>query len=767
MDNYRINMPRLFCLLGLILPMTLRAANAPGGLLCDLLAHPEETVIADTTPQFGWIYHPSFRNDFQSGYHVIVASSQKRANAERGDVWDSGWVANSLSINVPYAGAPLAIGKDYFWRVQTADSTGKKSSFSSVQHFVTGAATNFFAGRYPLKFIPAPPVLLTNTGPGRWFVDFGQDAFGYAQLHVRRVPDSAHVEVHLGEAADGLSVNMIPGTTKVRSADTTFDLTNGIATYAIRPPPYSRPPGAINPPAGGEVMPFRYLELINFPGTLTFADVLQMRLLSDFDTSAASFGSSSPALDRIWNLCRNTMQMLTFDGIYVDGDRERKPYESDAYIHQLSSYAVDREFTMPRYTIEYLLQHPTWPTEWKTHTIFMAWADYLHTGNTNLLSQHYPELQADSFTWAATGCGLMKGFPGFPQTTNSDVVDWPPADRDGFVVKDGAYCNSTNAVNNAFYYRGLQLMANIATVLGRQDDAANYTACAKQVYTAYNRTFWNDLTECYVDGVGTSHASAHANFFPLAFGLVPPDRQAAVLDFLHSRIAANGGMPCSVYGAQYLMEALFSSGDTDTALDLMTTNGPRSWMNMINFGSTITAEAWSASDKPNLDWNHAWGAAPGNLIPRFILGLQPLTPGFGQILIQPHLGTRLTYAQGVVPTIRGPVGISAVNLPENFQLQLNIPGNVTATVMLPTRGFTNLVAHLDGNISSGTLSNNWLILPNVGAGDHSISLNRKGMPASPNFYVKRPVGLSNSNAPGSIIAGPAKDNRPHSGGIVN
>ena len=81
------------------------------------------------------------------------------------------------------------------------------------------------------------------------------------------------------------------------------------------------------------------------------------------------------------------MQVLTFDGIYVDGDRERKPYESDSYIHQLSSYAVDREFTLPRHSFEYLLQNPTWPTEWKFHDIFMAWADYLQTGNADLLNQ--------------------------------------------------------------------------------------------------------------------------------------------------------------------------------------------------------------------------------------------------------------------------------------------------------------------------------------------------------------------------------------------
>src|SRR5215831_16369203 len=118
----------IFALLVLLLcltnPVVSQAANAPSGLLCDLLEHPEETVITNISPRFGWIYNPSFRNDSQTGYRIIVASSQTLAEGATGDVWDSGWISNSVSINVPYAGAPLAIGADFFWRVQTADSAG-------------------------------------------------------------------------------------------------------------------------------------------------------------------------------------------------------------------------------------------------------------------------------------------------------------------------------------------------------------------------------------------------------------------------------------------------------------------------------------------------------------------------------------------------------------------------------------------------------------------------------------------------------------------
>jgi len=143
---------------------------------------------------------------------------------------------------------------------------------------------------------------------------------------------------------------------------------------------------------------------------------------------------------------------------------------------------------------------------------------------------------------------------------------------------------------------------------------------------------------------------------------------------------------------------------------------------MINMGSTLTTEAWNFSDKPNLDWNHAWGAAAGNLISRFVLGVRPITPGYGQILIQPHLGQTLSYAQGTVPTIRGPVSVQVTNSPGLYQVTVNIPGNVTATVKLPASGKSTGTAWVDGKMVTGTLSDGWLTVPDIGSGQHIIVL---------------------------------------------
>jgi len=42
--------------------------------------------------------------------------------------------------------------------------------------------------------------------------------------------------------------------------------------------------------------------------------------------------------------------------------------------------------------------------------------------------------------------------------------------------------------------------------------------------------------------------------------------------------------------------------------------------------------------KPNSDWNHAWGAAPANIIPRQLWGIQPKVPGFKVVHIRPKWG---------------------------------------------------------------------------------------------------------------------------------
>jgi hypothetical protein len=104
---------------------------------------------------------------------------------------------------------------------------------------------------------------------------------------------------------------------------------------------------------------------------------------------------------------------------------------------------------------------------------------------------------------------------------------------------------------------------------------------------------------------------------------------------------------------------------------------------MIGAGATIAWEAWDAKYKPNLDWNHAWGGAPANILPRYLLGVTPLTPGFGAVQIRPQPGS-LARFEGTVPTIRGPIQVAWEHpAGEAPALSVSLPGNTIAEVQLP------------------------------------------------------------------------------------
>jgi len=221
-------------------------------------------------------------------------------------------------------------------------------------------------------------------------------------------------------------------------------------------------------------------------------------------------------------------------------------------------------------------------------------------------------------------------------------------------------------------------MAEIARILGRQEEAERFAEQATLLRESFNKNFFDEKRGIYVDGIGTGHASLHANMFPLAFGLVPESHITSVVNYIKSR-----GMACSVYGAQYLLEALYNAGQDDYALALMTADTKRSWMNMIRAGSTVTTEAWDEYYKPNLTWNHAWGAAPANIIVRRLMGVRPLEPAFRLLEIKPQPGN-LSELELKTPTIRGPVETNWLSEGKEFRLKVRIPANTKAHLWLPS-----------------------------------------------------------------------------------
>lgn len=696
-------------------------------------------LVRSAQPNFGWVV-PHGNDIVQQAYRVLVASRTDILARDSADVWDSGRVADGNSVCVTYGGERLRPSTVYYWKVKTWDRRGAESDWSDVRAFMTADTLDDAVSYYPLEKTDCRPIA-TREDDGRIAADWGTDAFAQLSLVVDAEGDDDTLIVHIGEQTtpDG-RVNRSPDGSQ-RYARYVLPLLRGEHTYHItlRKDRRNTTPGrnesAVSPilmPAYiGEVYPFRYCEIESVGNGVTVTDIVRHVVHYPFDWRASSFESTDSVLNMVWALCKHTVFATSFAGIYVDGDRERIPYEADAVINQLSHYAADREYTMARRTVRHLIHNPTWPTEWSMQTLIMAWNDYMYTGDDRLLTTEYDDLKAKTLIALRERNGLISTTTGradsafyasvhFRGKTMRDIVDWPQTGAEGVEKEcggeaDGFVFSDYNTVVNAYHYNALRLMAQIAKVVGHDDDATLYGRYADSVKTAVNNLLRDPVTGLYNDGVTTDHRSLHSNMFALCFGLVDDEYKDSVVTFVKSR-----GMACSVYGAQFLLDALYDAGEDDYALSLLRSTSRRSWYNMIRIGSTITTEAWDNVYKPNQDWNHPWGAAAMNVIARKLMGIEPAEPGFAVVRVKPAPGT-LDHAAITVPTVRGEITVSFNNVPDSvFAVDVNIPANSTAEVWLP--------AFADWCTVDGRQRRAWRtgdsIVVTVGSGAHSLRVEK-------------------------------------------
>ncbi|HCD33024.1 MAG TPA: alpha-L-rhamnosidase [Phycisphaerales bacterium] len=553
----------------------------------------------------------------------------------------------------------------------------------------------FTVNRPQVIATPVKPTAIHHHNDSSLFVDFGKAMFGTVCLSITTSTDSAVAQIHLGEKRSGenaIDTNP-PGT--VRYCCIKVPLKSGTHRYKVQIPTDKRNAGKaaiLMPDTIGEVLPFRYCQIQGDGFTVDEQSIQQLAAQVDFDDNAAAFESSSEILNSVWELCKHTIKATTFCGVYVDGDRERIPYEGDAYINQLSHYCLDAKtsFQIARYTHEYLVQYPTWFADWNMHSVLMAWADYLYTGQTDSIICFYDDLKAKTLIDLAREDGLIcTAIENRPEGLEArlhlyherylgekgldDLVDWPPGSfMNGEVgERDNHEMMPINTVVNALHFQACKLMSRIARVLGHDEDAMQFETQAKKVCDSLNANLFDAERGVHVDGEGSTHSSLHANVFPLAFGMVPIDRQATVVKFIESR-----GMACSVYAAQYLLEALYDANSAEHALTLMTATNDRSWYHMIEQGSTMTLEAWAYRYKSNLDWNHAWATAPLNIIVRKLMGIEPIEPGFTTIRFDPKPAS-LTDGRLKLPTPLGTIHATFKQGSDGQQTyQLSVPTGI-------------------------------------------------------------------------------------------
>jgi alpha-L-rhamnosidase len=264
-------------------------------------------------------------------------------------------------------------------------------------------------------------------------------------------------------------------------------------------------------------------------------------------------------------------------------------------------------------------------------------------------------------------------------------------------------------IASAFYYYSTQLLARMARIIGREGYAAEYANLAQQIRAAFHGAFFDEQTNNYLGAAQT------ANILPLAFGLTPPERRAAVLANLVRDIEARQThLSTGFIGTAYVLPLLSQNGYHELAYGLATQRTYPSWGYMIDCGATTMCELWNpdTGDPRMNSWNHFALGSIGQWFYECLAGvnvdtpvLRPGAPVRQRFTIRPRPVGDLTWARASFESLSGTLRCYWQRDSDQLRLEAAIPPNTTACLCIPTLGWHSALISEGGTklVQSGTV----------------------------------------------------------------
>jgi hypothetical protein len=304
--------------------------------------------------------------------------------------------------------------------------------------------------------------------------------------------------------------------------------------------------------------------------------------------------------------------------------------------------------------------------EWGCAFILVPWQQYQFYGDLDLLRVHY---------------GRMKRYFAYLEGRAVDDVvseglgDW----FDLGPKKPGAAQLTPPPVTaSAFYYYDAWVLAQVAELLERPEEAKDYSARAARIRASYNRRFFNHETGSYATG------SQCANALPLVLGIVEPEQREAVLAALERDVESHGyEMTTGDVGFRFLLQALARGSHSETIYRMINQDDKPGYGYQIKRGETSLTESWDANRTTS--HNHFMLGQITEWFYKDLAGIEPDPEGFGfkRIILRPQPVGDLAWVKASYDSIRGQIVSNWKREGSRLVFKVTIPANTTATVFVP------------------------------------------------------------------------------------
>lgn len=314
---------------------------------------------------------------------------------------------------------------------------------------------------------------------------------------------------------------------------------------------------------------------------------------------------------------------------------------------------------------------------WGNAVTILPWMMWQQYGTPRYLQEQYESMKTH------VECEIRhmgKGLMGKKDLwVGPSLGDWLAPGKD---VKYMAMHNGP--VSNAFIVNDLRILSKTAKLLGRTQDEERFRAQLEKTRAAYLKAFVKK------DG---SMKDDYQGAYIMALQMVIP--QGELWDACFGRLVEKlrtEGMQTGFFATEHLLPLLADHGQNELAFDLLLNEQCPGWLYQVNCGATTTWERWDAlrpdgtvneskmSGDNMVSFNHYSFGSVGEFYYRYILGIQPLEPGYAKISLHPFVDRRLGHVEGSYRSRRGEIKVAWQVEEDKVKLQITTPAETRLTL---------------------------------------------------------------------------------------
>ena len=527
------------------------------------------------------------------------------------------------------------------------------------------------------------PVKVTEPKEGTFIFDMGQNFAGWVRLALN-VPRGTQITLRYGELLhkDGTLNPMtsvcgqIKGTRKNAEGEAIPVGGPGAPKIAWQSDTYiARGGGPETYTPRFTFHAFRYVEVTGYPGTPPADAIEGLRLNTDV-TEVGTFACSNDQFNRIQQMCRWTFLSNMFAVQSDCPHRERFGYGGDlvatcdAFMLNLDMagfYAkVARDWhdsalpdgmltdTAPFVGIQYC------GVAWAMAHPLLQLQLYKYYGDRRIIEDQY----ATSKRWLDL----------VADRNQNHIIEKGLSDHEALVRAPAP------EMVTPLYCESARLLAQLARILGKDDDAQTCAARAEAVKRAYREKFPPSEAGRVPPGTQASQS------FALHLDMLDEGRREAALQYLLDDIRTRneGRLTTGIFGTRYLLEVLSRAGHAGAAYDIVNRRDFPGWGHMLANGATTLWEHWALSEN-TFSHNHPMFGSVSQWFFNWLGGIQahPQAVGFDRIIIRPQVVGDLKWVRCRYDSIRGPIASDWRLDGDRLHLNVTIPAGTTALVYIP------------------------------------------------------------------------------------